>query len=267
MESVDIAGASSVAACPEQPPVPTATPVPTETPVPTPEITGPGSAEREFNASCYDSATTLLVSIRPAPPSGASVVSCEDTPPEGWTVSNISHNGVWDSAGKTVKYPVFVENLYRTVSYVVQPPASASEAGEAAFAGTVVFDAEPQDILGASSLNPCNPPPTPTPTPIPRMDSDGDGIDDLYESQWGSNPSDPQSIPSILDFNQDGRLTVLDALLFSRALPPAQRGVRPEPRWPCGHGGRAPVLPEPDRIDSRHSHPSSIRSEGFGRTL
>ena len=58
---------------------------------------------------------------------------------------------------------------------------------------------------------------TPTMIPSPTiLDSDGDGFADTYETRWGSDPHDPQSVPMALDLDGDGRLTVKDALIYYR---------------------------------------------------
>jgi len=105
------------------------------------------------------------------------------------------------------------------VSYKAAPPSGFK--GSAYFTGTVVFDEEAQDIQGIARLVSCASEPSPTPTPIARIDSDGDGIDNYFEVQWNSDPLDFFSVPFILDFNQDGKLTINDAVLFYRTPPPA----------------------------------------------
>ena len=95
----------------------------------------------------YDPSALMSVSIEIVTPAGTGVVGIEDVPPSGWTdVSNISDGGIFDSGNQKVKWPPFFDNLSRTVSYDVTPPAAA--AGEQCFTGYVSFDGDERPTAG-----------------------------------------------------------------------------------------------------------------------
>jgi hypothetical protein len=65
------------------------------------------------------------VQLIATPPANASVYAVEDLPPTGWHVSEISHNGVVDTATGKVKFGPFYDAEPRALSYVVVPPPDA----------------------------------------------------------------------------------------------------------------------------------------------
>lgn len=58
--------------------------------------------------------------------------------------------------------------------------------------------------------------------PIP--DRDGDGFSDDFETDSGSDPDDPESVPAHLDRNGDGRVDLVDALIFYRQIQAGEGG-------------------------------------------
>ena len=94
----------------------------------------------------YDPGVLFNVSIIIDPPEGVMVIGLEDTPPAGWTVSNISNGGYWDTVHEKVKWGPFFEPFPDTVGYDVTPPAEA--AGEHCFGGTISFDGANEAIEG-----------------------------------------------------------------------------------------------------------------------
>lgn len=86
----------------------------------------------------YSPGVPFAVTLRAEPPAGAHAYAVEDRPPQGWTVSNISDNGVFDAATGKVKFGPFTDSQARTLSYRVTPPANATGRHQ---------------FIGASSLN------------------------------------------------------------------------------------------------------------------
>ena len=78
----------------------------------------------------------VTVSVTPADQTKAYAVV--ETPPEGWTVRNLSHEGRWDPVNRKIKWGPFFDPSPRTLTYEAVPaPASA---GAADFAGRGSFD-------------------------------------------------------------------------------------------------------------------------------
>lgn len=92
------------------------------------------------------------VTIAVAPTSTTNVYAVEDTPPDGWTVSNINEDGSYDTITGKVKWGPFFDNLDRTLSYTATPPTGT--AGTQTFAGTGSFDGSDVTITGDRTLDP-----------------------------------------------------------------------------------------------------------------
>ena len=105
---------------------------------------------------CYTPEVALTVSIAIQPPPATSAVGLEDAPPVGWTVSNISSNGVFDALNGKVKWGPFFEPFPAVVTYDVTPPIA--EMGMKCFAGTVSFDGiNQQPITGEECISEAGP--------------------------------------------------------------------------------------------------------------
>lgn len=99
-------------------------------------------------AAQYQVTRTLPVAYRPnlSVPVSVAVTPAEvtrayavvETPPAGWTVRNISHDGRWDAANRKIKWGPFFDQTVRTFTYDVVPTPSA--AGVAEFSGRGSFD-------------------------------------------------------------------------------------------------------------------------------
>ena len=104
----------------------------------------------------YQPGALLSVSIDVDTPSGTGFWGLEDVPPSGWTnVSNISDGGAYDSENQKVKWPFFYDDLSRTVSYNITPPAGPS--GVECFTGHVSFDGNWEPIVGDECVLPPGP--------------------------------------------------------------------------------------------------------------
>ena len=91
--------------------------------------------------------TLFTVSIGIDAPNGTILVGLEEAPPSGWTVSNISDGGTWDTDEEEIKWgPFFDPSIPELVTYDVTPLGGA--AGEHCFAGTVVLDTNSLPIEG-----------------------------------------------------------------------------------------------------------------------
>lgn len=89
----------------------------------------------------------FTVSIAVVAPGGAVVVVLEDSPPPGWTtIGAISDEGVYDSGNHSVKWGPWFEDLSRTVTYDVTPPAGRE--GQPCWDGGVSFDGNPYLPIG-----------------------------------------------------------------------------------------------------------------------
>jgi hypothetical protein len=79
-------------------------------------------------------------------------VALEDAPPPGWTVSNISNSGAWDSRNQKVKWGIFFAgSIPGAVSYQATPPTS--ERGSKTFAGAISFNGTSQPIDGEGAIS------------------------------------------------------------------------------------------------------------------
>ncbi len=102
---------------------------------------------------CYIAGTKLTVSLTATPASSISSYAVEDTPPSGWTVSNISDSGTYDSVNNRVKYGPFFDSTARTLSYDATPPSGT--AGDNTFTGTASADGDNSTIGGDSVVSVC----------------------------------------------------------------------------------------------------------------
>lgn len=78
------------------------------------------------------------VLLTTAPDAATEVYAVEETPPNGWGITAISHGGVFDPVGGRIRWGPFIDALPRVLSYQVTPPLTAT--GSSTFAGVVAFD-------------------------------------------------------------------------------------------------------------------------------
>jgi hypothetical protein len=110
-------------------------------------LASPGVATRSVSGDMRaDAATQVRINATPA--TGASGYAVEERPPYGWTISNISHEGVFDSATGVIRWGVFSDGLARTLSYSATPPPAVSSVG--VFAGQLSYDGKLL-LIGADS--------------------------------------------------------------------------------------------------------------------
>jgi hypothetical protein len=89
------------------------------------------------------------VNIDVGPPGASSVYAVEETPPSGWTVTDISDGGIWDAVNQQVKW-IFFDNTPRNLSYNATPPPGTS--GPQTFAGVVSVDGGDQTLCGVTVI-------------------------------------------------------------------------------------------------------------------
>lgn len=110
-------------------------------------FTGRAAAGATRDLSSYaDPVTPFTVTIAIDAPPGTIAAGVEDTPPFGWSVSNISDSGAWDTQALKVKWgPFFGSSIPAVVTYDATPSGSA---GQQCFAGMVSFDGDEESIGG-----------------------------------------------------------------------------------------------------------------------
>lgn len=94
-------------------------------------------ARREL-PSHFTPGETFTVAIEVQPPAGTLSQGVEDHPPQGWVVTEISHEGAWDATTGKVKFGPFFDADARVLTYAVTSPVDASHHGE--FSGIASAD-------------------------------------------------------------------------------------------------------------------------------
>ncbi len=111
--------------------------------------------------NCYAPSAVISISITVNPGKAVQVYAVEDSPPAGWTVSDISESGGWDGVNKKVKWGPFFDHNNRTLTYKVAPPSD--ESGAKIFSGMASFDGKNVTTGGNLMLREC------TSTPLPDL--------------------------------------------------------------------------------------------------
>ncbi len=106
-------------------------------------------------AYCHHGPLTIRIAV--TPPSGTTIVALEDSPPAGWGVTDISHNGTFDSANWKVKWgPFFAPDIPTAVTYKVYPVNDQNVT--ACFEGTMSLDGLSEQICGQRCVQVSCPP-------------------------------------------------------------------------------------------------------------
>lgn len=92
----------------------------------------------------------VQVLLRPAPL--VRVQAVEEQLPAGWSVTGISHGGIWDAIRSRIKWGPFHDGAPRNLSYTTTP--SRTDPGEKIFTGRAYFDAMEIPILGGRTSSP-----------------------------------------------------------------------------------------------------------------
>ncbi|KAB2660263.1 MAG: hypothetical protein DVB31_14420 [Verrucomicrobia bacterium] len=94
----------------------------------------------------------VAVTLGVTPSDQTKAYAAVETPPTGWTVRNISHEGRWDDANHKIKWGPFFDQSSRTFTYETVPGPAAS--GPADFAGRGSFDGFGLAASGAVRMQP-----------------------------------------------------------------------------------------------------------------
>jgi hypothetical protein len=94
----------------------------------------------------------LKVVLDAAPLAPVKAYAIEDQPPKGWSVSNISDGGIFDSEHRKVKFGPFLDNKPRTLTYETTPPAKGW--GTQKFTGIASANGVDSPITGDQSVVP-----------------------------------------------------------------------------------------------------------------
>ncbi len=86
----------------------------------------------------YQPNQLVPVSISVTPDSQTKAYAVVETPPVGWTIRNISHDGRWDSTNHKIKWGPFFDQTVRRFTYEAVPSPTSDGVGE--FAGRGSFD-------------------------------------------------------------------------------------------------------------------------------
>ncbi len=92
----------------------------------------------------------FAVDLSVTPAGGVNAYGVEEVIPEGWTVNNISDDGRFITASRTIRWGVFLDATRRTLSYTLTaPPNVTSVAG---IRGSASFDGAMIPVLGLAKL-------------------------------------------------------------------------------------------------------------------
>lgn len=108
------------------------------------------TATRSFNPTAYTPGSPVTVTILVSPDPSVGAYAIEETPPAGWTITNINEGG--GEAGGMVKWGVFIDNQVRSLQYEATPPQNTS--GSKAFSGRVSLDGTSSITIGGSTSLP-----------------------------------------------------------------------------------------------------------------
>ena len=92
----------------------------------------------DFDPNTYLPKSPVAVCLAVIPETSVMVYAVEDSPPSGWTASDINEGGNWDDVNKKVKWGPYFDSTPRILCYIATPPVS--ETGDKIFSGTASFD-------------------------------------------------------------------------------------------------------------------------------
>ena len=158
--------------------------------------------------SSYRANQPLAVTVEVSPRPDTRAYALVETPPEGWSVRNLSHEGRWDTATRKIKWGPFFDPTPRTFTYEAVPMPAAI--GSAQFAGRGSFDG-----LGVAAVGPLRVwPPGQTPAPALKAVADASGM--ILELQ--GEPGRAYRLRSSENLNawDEGERVTLDPQGFAR---------------------------------------------------
>jgi VWFA-related protein len=113
---------------------------------------GSSHAVSSFDPDYYTPGIPVDVTLAVSPPASTQAYGVEETPPEGWAVTNISHNGTFNAQSNQIRWGIFDDDTPRDLTYRVTPPDSAVDAQS--FFGQAAFDQQTELIGGQRTLLP-----------------------------------------------------------------------------------------------------------------
>jgi len=108
-----------------------------------------GGAGR-VNALRVNPGEPMMVHIPVIPPAAASTFAVEEKLPVGWSVAQVSDDGIYDAKMGCIRWGPFLDNHSRTLSYQITPPRNVTTLGE--FKGQVSFDGRVRTIGGTGKV-------------------------------------------------------------------------------------------------------------------
>ncbi len=155
----------------------------------------PASFVERVLPDCYVAGKKLEVRLQAKPPPGTAAYAVEESPPGGWVVGAISHDGAFDGALGKVKFGPFTDDMARALIYQVTPPAG--DTGVKEFAGRAALGGATVAIGGEYRIGSLSPRPHPADA---KPDSYRLTMDEVteYAAAWKSGmtwPIEPHPIP------------------------------------------------------------------------
>lgn len=115
-------------------------------------------AERSLPAS-YQPNQPLAVVIAAMPVESTRAYAVVETPPAGWIIRNLSHEGRWDPVHRQIKWGPYFDQTPRRLAYDAVPGPEST--GPAAFGGRASFDGHGFAASGAAQAWPLGQGPAP----------------------------------------------------------------------------------------------------------
>jgi VWFA-related protein len=109
-------------------------------------------AVSSFSAGYYTPGVPVDVTLAIFPPASTQAYAVEETPPEGWMVTDISDEGTFDAQSSQIRWGLFLDDAMRELTYRVTPAMGATGARD--FIGQAAFDSEVVPIGGQRALSP-----------------------------------------------------------------------------------------------------------------
>jgi hypothetical protein len=111
-----------------------------------------GYAYSSIAPSTYTPGEPMDVTLAISPPIATQAYAVEETPPEGWTVSDISDDGTFSAQSNQIRWGIFFDDVPRDLTYRITPPAAA--VGVQSLFGNAAFDDQIVPITGQRTVPP-----------------------------------------------------------------------------------------------------------------
>ncbi len=111
-----------------------------------------GNAVSSFNPRYYTPGIPVDVILAISPPLSTKVYAVEETPPEGWVMTDISHSGKFNAQSNQIRWGLFFDDTARNLTYTAMPPLNMVDTQS--FVGQAAFDQLTEAIGGQRTLLP-----------------------------------------------------------------------------------------------------------------